>query len=151
MENSLTSSGKVRALYLSIKEKTERGSREKVVVDENGIIGDKFYGKDPQRSILLTSVESYEMAEKKKIIMAYGSLGENILIDYNPYLLNPGSTLTIGDVVLEICQNCTICKSLTKIDSKLPKLLKNDRGVFVKVLKGGTISVDDAVRIDPGL
>lgn len=147
MKNSLISSGKVLALYLSIKDKTERSSQEKVVVDENGIVGDKFYGKDPQRSILLTSVESYRMAEKEKIIMAYGSLGENILIDYNPYLLDPGSTLSIGDVVLEICQNCTICKSLTKIDSKLPKLLKNDRGVFVKVLKGGTISVDNTIHI----
>jgi len=148
VKNSLISSGKVIALYLSIKDKTGRISQEKVAVDKNGIIGDKFYGKDPQRSILLTSVESYEMAEQGKIIIAYGSLGENILIDYNPYLLDPGSTLTLGDVVLEISQNCTICKSLTKIDSKLPKLLKNDRGVFVKVLKGGTISVDDAIRID---
>jgi len=35
---------------------------------------------------------------------------------------------------------------LTKIDNKLPKLLKKDRGVFAKVLQIGTISQNDKVE-----
>lgn len=148
MKNSLIDSGKVLKLFISRKDDAERSSQDNIIVDKDGVLGDKFYAKDPQRSILLTSIESYQMAEKENIAIEHGSLGENILIDYNPYLLQTGTTLTIGNAVVEINQKCTLCKSLTKINSKLPKLLKNDRGVFVKVLKAGTICVGDAVQVD---
>lgn len=148
MKNSLTDSGKVLKLFISRKGDAQRSPQDNIEVDESGVEGDKFYAKDPQRSILLTSIDSYKMAEKENIIIEHGSLGENILIEYNPYLLQPGTTLMIGTVVLEINQNCSLCKSLTKIDSKLPKLLKNDRGIFVKVLKAGIIYTGDAVRVD---
>ncbi len=69
--------------------------------------------------------------------MPFGSLGENILIDYNPYHLNAGDQLRMGEVVLQISQNCTICDHLSKIDETLPTLLKDDRGIFAKVIKGG--------------
>ncbi|MEA3455468.1 MAG: MOSC domain-containing protein [Campylobacterota bacterium] len=148
MKNSLTDSGKVLKLFISRKGDAQRSPQDNIAVDESGVEGDKFYAKDPQRSILLTSIDSYKMAEKENIIIEHGSLGENILIEYNPYHLQPGTTLMIGTVVLEINQNCSLCKSLTKIDSKLPKLLKNDRGIFVKVLKAGIIYTGDAVRVD---
>lgn len=148
MKNSLADNGKVLKLYISREGDTQRSRQEEIVVDENGVIGDKFYAKDPQRSVLLTAIESYLMAEKENITIEHGALGENILVDYNPYLLPSGTTLSIGTVILEISQGCSLCKSLTKIDSKLPKLLKNDRGVFVKVIKGGTIRTGDEVRVD---
>lgn len=148
MKNSLADNGKVLKLYISREGDTQRSQQEEIVVDENGVIGDKFYAKDPQRSVLLTAIESYLMAEKENITIEHGALGENILVDYNPYLLPSGTTLSIGTVILEISQGCSLCKSLTKIDSKLPKLLKNDRGVFVKVIKGGTIRAGDEVRVD---
>lgn len=148
MKNSLADNGKVLKLYISREGDTQRSHQEEIVVDENGVIGDKFYAKDPQRSVLLTAIESYLMAEEENITIEHGALGENILVDYNPYLLPSGTTLSIGTVILEISQGCSLCKSLTKIDSKLPKLLKNDRGVFVKVIKGGTIRAGDEVRVD---
>ena len=148
MKNSLSDSRKVLNLYISREGDRYRSQQEEVVVDENGVIGDKFYAKDPQRSVLLTAIDSYLMAEKENITIEHGALGENILIDYNPYLLPAGTTLSIGAVILEISQGCSLCKSLTKIDAKLPKLLKNDRGVFVKVIKGGTIHTGDVVHID---
>ena len=147
MRNSLTPDGKVLKLFVSRKSDVQRSPQESIIVDGDGVLGDKFYAKDTQRSILLTSIDSYQMAEKENITMPYGSLGENILIDYNPYGLRSGAIVTIGSVVLEISQNCTLCKSLTKVNAKLPKLLKNDRGVFVKVLEGGTIGIGDIVSV----
>ena len=140
--------GKVLSLHLSREEDGERVARSELQVDTQGVKGDKFYGKDSRRSILVTAQESYLMAERAGIKMPHGSLGENILIDYNPYYLTPGTQFEIGDVVLEITQNCTLCKSLTKVDSKLPKLLKNDRGIFATVVKEGLIKIDDPVRIE---
>jgi MOSC domain-containing protein YiiM len=139
--------GKVISLFIAKTGISKRVKQKYIEVDENGIIDDKFYAKDIQRSILLTSIDSYNLAKDRGIDIEYGELGENILIDYNPYHLPLKSRLQIGEVILEITQNCTLCKSLSKIDSKLPKLLKNDRGIFVKVIKSGLISNEDKIYI----
>ena len=140
--------GKVLGLFLSKKGYSARVPKQRIKVDENGILGDKFYAKEPNRSLLVTSFSSYQMAMNKGIMVGYGKLGENIIIDYNPYHLPVGTEIKIGDTILQITQLCTICKSLTKIDSQLPKLLKRDRGVFVKVVKSGAITIDDKVSIN---
>ena len=138
---SQKSIGKISKLFISKK------FTNKIIVDKNGIIGDKFYAKNIDRSILISSIESYNMAKEFGIDLEFGKLGENILIDYNPYELETGTRVEIGEVILEISQRCTLCKSLTKIDSKLPKLLKDDRGIFSKVIRGGTIYIDDNISI----
>ena len=51
---------------------------------------------------------------------------------------------------MQISQNCTLCRSLSKIDSKLPKILKNDRGIFAFVLEAGEIKENDEVIIIEG-
>jgi MOSC domain-containing protein YiiM len=139
--------GKVISLFISKEGKSKRVELNNIEVDNNGIIDDKFYAKDINRSILITSIDSYQLAKDKNIDIEYSDLGENILIDYNPYQLPNETRLTIGEVVLEISQHCTICKSLSKIDSKLPKLLKNDRGIFARVIKSGIISKGDAIYL----
>jgi len=137
--------GKILKLFTSIKGLEKRLEKEQLSFDKNGILDDKFYGKDIQRSILLSSKDSYLLIKEHSITLNYGELGENILMDFNPYLLPVETQLQIGEVILEITQVCTICNHLSKIDRKLPKLLKNDRGIFAKVIKEGTIHKDDAV------
>ncbi len=139
--------GRVLDLFVSKKGDSKRSKKIEIIVDKDGVIEDKFYAKDSQRSILITTTESYELANKKDIFVERGLLGENILIDYNPYHLSIGSKIIMGEVILEITQNCTLCKSLTKVDKKLPKLLKDDRGIFAKVIKSGVIKIDDTVYV----
>jgi len=134
---SLLEVGKVLELFYSTD--SGRVNTDKLTLDEKGVVEDKYYNKDIQRSVLITSIESYELAVNQGIDTPYSALGENVLIDYNPYHLKPGAQLVIGDLVLEISQNCTLCKSLAKVDAKLPKLLKKDRGIFAKVISGGSI------------
>lgn len=141
--------GKVLKLFITHdnQDKT-RQSVEEIEADIHGIINDKFYGKDSQRAILITSLESYTLSEMNGIKLKEGHLGENILIDINPYGLNAGDRLMISNLELEITQNCTLCKGLTAIDVKLPKLLKNDRGIFAKVIsQSGKIRTNDKVEI----
>ncbi len=116
-------------------------------MDKSGVLEDKHYGKNIDRSVLITSTKAYLMAKEENIFMEHGSLGENIVIDYNLDLLNPGDKLQAGEVILEIVQNCTLCNHLSKIDKKLPKLLSQDRGVFAKVIKGGKLSQNDKVYL----
>jgi MOSC domain-containing protein YiiM len=137
--------GKILGLFVS--KRGIRVSKREITVDKSGVWEDKFYGKEPDRSVLITSLQSYRLAKERGIFVEYGSLGENILMDYNPYNLLVGTQIRIGEVILEISQNCTLCKSLTKIDNRLPKLLKDDRGVFAKVIKSGFVYRDDKIYI----
>lgn len=141
--------GKVLKLFITKDDKNKtRETPQKLQVDEAGIIDDKFYAKDSQRAILISSMESYKLTQENGIDIAVGALGENLLIDINPYHLTPGERLQIGETVLEITQNCTLCKGLASVNSKLPKLLKNDRGIFAKVVNGpSTIKIGDSVKI----
>lgn len=141
--------GKVLELFIT-KDNAEktRLKVDKIFLDEFGIHDDKFYNKNIMRSILLTSLESYKLTQANNITLDTGSLGENILIDINPYHLQSGDKVKIGETLLEITQNCTLCKGLSSVDSKLPKLLKNDRGIFTKVIESkNEIKVGDKVEI----
>jgi len=142
--------GKVLKLFISKKNKNEETitlERDQITLDAQGVIDDKFHAKDIQRSILISSYESYRIAQENNIDMPFGSLGENILMDYNPYGLNVGDQLLVGDVLLEITQNCTLCKGLSKVDKKAPKLLKEHRGIFAKTVTGGVVRDTDSIYI----
>lgn len=139
--------GQVLDLFISKKGKRERLNRAEIYLDCDGIIGDKFYAKDFKRSILLTTIDSYALAQEHQIEMEHGTLGENILIDYNPYHLSMGARVKIGTATLEVTQNCTICNHLSSIDKRLPKLLRDDRGIFVKVVKEGSVHKGDKLYL----
>lgn len=147
---SLKNVGKVLELFISIKD--ENGEtitipQDALDLDAGGVLKDKFHSKDPGRSILLSSIDSYTLAQENEIEMSYGALGENILMDFNPYKLNVGDRLNIGDVTVEITQECTLCKGLSKVNSKAPKLLKEHRGIFAKTVTPGTVKRGDTVYI----
>ncbi len=143
-------SGKVLALFISEKDingNTQTIQQDRISVDSDGVLNDKFHGKDPHRSILLSSIESYTLAKENNIEMPYGSLGENILMDCNPYGLSVGDRVKVGETLLEITQSCTLCKGLSKVDAKAPKLLKEHRGIFARAINEGKINVGDTVYI----
>ncbi len=141
----MTKVGNVFSLFYSTI--NGRTSATELLLDVKGIIEDKHYDKDLERSVLITSLDSYKLVGDHGIDVSYGALGENLLIDYNPYHLTPGVRLKIGNVTLEISQHCTLCKSLTKVDVKLPKLLKNDRGIFAKIIESGNIQKGDDIYL----
>jgi MOSC domain-containing protein YiiM len=139
--------GSILRLFTSKSGTSERFSEQQLILDTNGVVDDKFYAKSPERSVLIASTDSYELVSRYGIEMPYGYLGENILIDFNPYSLDVGTKIKMGGAILEISQHCTICNHLTTIDVKIPTLLKNDRGVFAKVVQDGKTNVGDGVYL----
>ena len=139
--------GQVIQLFISEEDQKQRQEKKNFIVDHKGIQKDKYYNKNIERSILITSLESYHLAQVNHITMPHASLGENLLIDYNPYHLSAGTILQIGSVQLEISQNCTLCDHLSSIDERLPTLLKHDRGIFAKVIKEGEIKQKDSIYL----
>jgi len=134
-------------LFISQTEIDKRESKEKLIFELDGVRDDKFRGKDIQRSILLVSLISYKLAKQNGIEISYGELGENILVDFDPYSFEAGDKFEIGDVVIEITKLSSLCSSLPKIDSKLPKLLKDRRGIFAKVINNGSINQGDRISL----
>jgi len=139
--------GKVLELFISKKAVKNRIKTNKIVVDKYGITNDKFYNKNINRAILLTSTNAYSIVLNKNINISYGMLGENILLNIDIKKININSTIIIGSAILKIVQNCTICEHLNIIHKDVPSLLKDDRGVFVKVIKNGIINKNDLVYI----
>lgn len=139
--------GQVLNLFVSHSGVSERLEKNELSFDTLGVVEDKFYNKNIQRSVLIASIDSYNLIKNYGLEMPFGYLGENILLDYNPYALEVGRVLKIGDTLLEITQHCTICNHLAVIDVKIPTLLKNDRGIFAKVIQSGDIKVADEVYL----
>ena len=70
---------------------------------------------------------------------------QNALTKYNSEIFI--KKIQINQTIQEVTLHCTLCNSLTKIDNCVPKLLKNDRGVFAKVVKEGKIELLDEIKI----
>jgi len=140
--------GTVIKLFISQKGAGAPAEKSSIAVDEKGIVEDKHYGTPAERTVLISSLESYAMArEQLNVQMPHGYLGENLLIDYTPYHLPAGSRLKIGSAVFEITQNCTLCNHLSKLDKRIPKLLKDDRGIFAKVVEAGEVNAGDEIYL----
>lgn len=136
---------RVLRLFISVDDDKKRISKEKLELDDMGVLGDKFYAKNANRLILITSITAYALAKSSGIELEHGCLGENILIDQEINHLSVGDQLKIGDVVLEITQNCTLCNGLSVLNSNLPEILKSDRGLFAKAVSNGIIKKEDII------
>ena len=139
--------GLVVNLFVSKKGIEKREQKDEIILEFDGVCEDKFKGKDIGRSILLVSYKSYEIAKQNGIDIASGDLGENILVDFDPYSLVTGTKLQVGSVTIEISQKSSLCSSLLKLNNKLPKLLKNKRGIFAKVISDGLVSEGDRISL----
>ena len=142
--------GSVKDIYSATErnQSVPRPTAEKLeCIVGHGIKDDKFAGKDLERTIMIVGQKAYDMAEEESIRLEAGSLGENILLDFDPHDFIYGTQFRIGDVLLEITEDCTMCKHLTQFDAALPKLLLHHRGRYCKILEGGTIIAGQTVTL----
>ena len=112
-----------------------------------GVEGDRHFGKQPDRAVLVAGRPAYDMAARAGIELPPGALGENIRVDFDPQQPGPGARLQIGMVLLELTSVCTVCSTLSVFDLRLPKVLLGRRGLYARVLQGGVVQVGDAVEV----
>jgi MOSC domain-containing protein YiiM len=126
-----------------------RPKKEKLILKSGyGIENDKFAGKKLNQSVMIVGTTAYKIAKEQGITLEFGSLGENIVVNFNPHKLEIGAKLKIGDSgVVQITENCTICKHLTVFDKKLPKILKSDRGIYCKIIEDGEVKIGDKISL----
>lgn len=112
-----------------------------------GIKDDKFAGDDQNKTVMIVGIQSYELALENDIALQWGSLGENILLDVNPHDFNIGTRFKIGEAIIQITENCTICNHLSVFDDDLPILLKECRGLYCKIEKSGIVLKNSKVEL----
>lgn len=140
--------GRVLSLHLGSGEGLPKPRVEALeLVAGFGARGDRHAGRDPDRAVLVAGLPAYEKARRAGIPLPFGALGENLLLDLDPHELPPGARLRVGEALLELAQVCTVCKSLSQFDLRLPKLLYGGRGVYARVVEGGRVRVGDGVRV----
>jgi MOSC domain-containing protein YiiM len=76
----------------------------------------------------------YEIAKENNIDLVYGSLGENILLDFDPHEFKVGDIFYINNCAIQITESCTV-------------LLKNNRGLYCKIISDGEITEQMQVKI----
>lgn len=150
MEKDIKILGKVLNTFSATKESS--GSPRPLVFQLNlikdyGIENDKFAGKKLEQTVMIVGIQSYEIAKDNGINLEFGSLGENILLDFDPHILEVGTKLIIEDSIIEITQICTVCNHLAVFNENLPILLKGHRGLYCKIIKSGIVSKDMIVKI----
>jgi MOSC domain-containing protein YiiM len=116
------------------------------LIEDYGIENDKFAGKKLNQTVMIVGLKSYEIAKENAIDLAFGCLGENILLDFDPHDFKVGKQLTIGNSIIEITQVCTVCNHLSVFDENLPILLKGHRGLYCKIIKSGIIQKDMIIK-----
>lgn len=136
-------------LRLFLADPATKGRKEctELILDTQGVIGDKFHGRQADRSVLATGPVAYRMAEGEGIDLSPGDLGENILLDLDTRELGPGDRLEAGEVVLEVSRRCPICEHLAIYDPALPRLVKDVRGVYLRVIRGGKLVRGERMRL----
>ena len=109
------------------------------LIENYGIEFDKFAGKKLDQTVMIVGLKSYEIAQENSIDLAFGSLGENILLDFDPHDFEVGKYFKIDEAIIQITQICTVCNHLSVFNKDLPKILKGHRGVYCKIIESGKI------------
>lgn len=109
------------------------------LIKDYGIEFDKFAEKNLDQTVMIVGLKSYELAKSFNIDLELGSLGENILLDFDPHDFEVGKYLKIDEAIIQITQICTVCNHLSVFNKDLPKILKGHRGVYCKIIKSGKI------------
>jgi MOSC domain-containing protein YiiM len=149
----MNSAGQLAGIYLASKRgagKTACTSAE--LIAGHGLQGDAHAGTHPHRHLSLFTQETVQALQSEGFSAAPGELSANLFISGLPLDSLPlGTQLRIGPVLLEISEPRKPCRSITRIDHRLPKRLFGQCGQFARVLVGGKVQVGDIVELITGI
>jgi MOSC domain-containing protein YiiM len=141
--------GKLAGVYVGSRKGEGKTSVESAeLIADHGLRGDSHAGRDTDRQVSLFAVETLRAIRNEGFDVSAGSLNANLFtenIDLNS--LNPGARLRIGEAIIEIAEERKPCRSITKIDNRLPKRLFGQCGQVARIVKSGVARVGDEVEI----
>ena len=142
------------AKIISINVSEKKGMRKKavdsaVLKDNFGIEGDAHASGKWHRQVSLLATESIKKMQDKGLDVGPGDFAENITtVGVNLPNLPVGTKMTIGDdIELEVSQIGKLCHNRCAIYEQAGDCVMPREGIFVKVIKGGTIKTGDEIKV----
>lgn len=132
---------------------------ESAAVSEGGMEGDRqrnrrFHG-GPDRALCLYSQELIDALGAEGHPIVRGAVGENVTIAGLPWdRVRPGARLTLGEVDVEVTSYTAPCENIEGafLDGRFVRISQRVHPgwsrVYVRVLRGGSLRVGDAVRLE---
>ena len=141
--------GKILAVSVSQNKGERKSGVEKgLLLPEFGLKSDAHAGKW-HRQVSLLGIESIRKMQESGLDVGPGDFAENITsqgVDLPSLPL--GTQLQIGpDAVCEVTQIGKTCHDRCAIYKQAGDCVMPREGIFVRVLKGGTIQAGDSIRV----
>lgn len=113
-----------------------------------GIRGDRHAGRDEDRHVSLFDEEVRQEMIGKGFDVPAEMLSANLLTRGLPLdSLQPGDSLRIGEIEIEITERRKPCRSITRIDHRLTRLLVGRCGFMARVVSGGIARPGQAIEL----
>ena len=140
--------GQVMAVCKSEKKGTKKQNVKQAVFKVNhGMVGDAHAG-NWHRQVSLLSYDKVQAFRAQGAKVDHGDFGENLVVAGIDFKTLPvGTKLKCNDVEMEVTQIGKECHSHCEIYKTMGDCIMPREGVFVKILKEGTISVDDDLYV----
>ena len=142
------------AKIISINISPKKGMRKKAVAsavlkDDFGIEGDAHASGEWHRQVSLLATESIKKMQDKGLDVGPGDFAENITTEGIDLPILPiGTKMMIGEnIEVEVSQIGKVCHKHCAIYHQAGDCVMPKEGIFVKVLKGGTIKTGDEIRV----
>ena len=145
--------GKVISVNISERKGTLKYPVEQIELKINhGIVNDAHAG-DWHRQISLLDLSSFDrMDNKASVALRPGIFAENITTEgIDLWHLPVGTRLEIGKTLLEITQIGKECHRHCQVFQQVGDCVMPREGIFVKVIKEGTIKAGETIKIIPTL
>jgi len=143
--------GKVVDVCVSEKKGERKKPVDQVVVRVgHGIVEDAHAG-EWHRQISLLAIESIRKMQEKGLDVSSGDFAENITTEGIDLPSLPiGARLAIGETLHEVTQIGKECHTRCAIYHQAGDCVMPREGIFVKVLRGGTIRKGDKIEMVAG-
>lgn len=145
MENG----GKLAGVYAGKQKGTGKAETDCAeLIAGHGLRGDSHAGRDPHRQVSLFARETLNQLLAEGFSVTAPQLSANLFTE-NVILnsLKPGTRIRVGQTLLEIVEARKPCRSITRIDQRLPKRLYGQCGQLARILIGGEVRPGDEIEI----
>jgi MOSC domain-containing protein YiiM len=144
-----TSNGRIVAVSVSLKKGVKKTNiMQGHMIENNGLENDAHSG-DWHRQVSLLAIESIFKIRDKGLDVNPGDFAENITTEgIKLWELPVGTRLKVGeDALVEVTQIGKECHDRCAIYKQVGDCVMPREGIFVKVLKGGTVGLSDGIQI----
>lgn len=143
------SDGRIIAVSISLKKGVKKTNIiQGHLIENNGLENDAHAG-NWHRQVSLLAIESISKIREKGINVKPGDFAENITTEgIRLWELPVGTRLRLGKTALvEVTQIGKECHDRCAIYKQVGDCVMPREGIFVKVLKGGTVGLEDGIQI----